>query len=353
MKYFVYIFLSLFIIRAQAQITITTDDLMDVGDSVSLAMVADIPPGFNPGPAGANQHWDFSNLVMDTTSQLKFVDPATTPYGADFPTSNIAVVGLVDNLIEGAWAYATKNSFVFQIDGLGGSYDIFEDITAELDPPEVMFNFPVNYLDSMEGTSTVQIEIPSPEPPADSIRLKVITTVNSVVDGWGELTTPTWTGDVLRFKDVRTTIDSVWVKLFFFWAYLESSTSVSVTYKYIANDLGYAALQFNSDTSGTEYSGVNYILDAGVGEQEFTSQTNIDLEIYPNPAFEFLNARWTDKKSGTYSLVDMYGRAVKHHDFNNSREIKLQTSNLPSGLYILNIVYEGEKEFISEKVLIK
>ena len=50
----------------QAQITITVDDFVDVGDSVQLAVVDSVPAGFNAGPSGPDRHWDFSNLMMDT-----------------------------------------------------------------------------------------------------------------------------------------------------------------------------------------------------------------------------------------------------------------------------------------------
>ena len=348
MKYLVYIFLSFFIIKAHSQITVTSDDLLDVGDSVTLAATETAPAGFAPGPSGANQHWDFSTIIADTTNQINFVDPANTPYASSFPTSNIAVEGM----FEEAWAYTTKNSFIFQIDGLAGSYDIFEDIAAQFEPPEVMFSFPVNYLDSLEQTSTIQLVIPSPEPPADSVRVKVVTSVDSKVDSWGELTTPVWTGDVLRFKEVRITIDTIWVKLIGFWIYLESGSDISVTYKYMANDVGYPVMQFNSDTSGTEYSLIKYLLNTGIGLTDPSMAKGFEYEIYPNPAGAVLNARWSDRQSGTYSLSDMFGRKVKQQDFYNLNEIKLQTSDLPKGLYILHVGFEGKKDFISERVLI-
>jgi hypothetical protein len=216
-----------------------------------------------------------------------------------------------------------------------------------------MFSFPINYLDSLEQTSTIQIVIPSPDPPADSIRVKVVITVNSKVDGWGELTTPVWTGDVLRFRDTRVTIDSIWVKLIGFWIYLESSTDISIIYKYMANDLGYPAMQFNSDTSGTEYSAINYLLNAGVGLSGSRVNKELECQIYPNPAGQVLNVRWNDRQSGNFSIIDMFGRQVLQRNFSNSNEIKLLTTDLSKGLYIYHISFEGVSENISGKVLIE
>jgi len=325
----------LLLLGSSAQIVISSGDLMDVGDSVTLAAADTIPPGFNPGPPGANLHWDFSSVVMDTSSQLKFVDPALTPYAANFPESNIAVEGLADNLIEGAWAYTTKNSFVFQIDGLAGSYDIFEDVIAHLDPPEIMFSFPINYLDSLQTTSTVDITIQSPEPPADSVRLKVVTSVDLKVDAWGELTTPSWTGDVLRMRDVRTTVDSVWAKLLFFWVFLESNTTVSITYKYMGNNLGYPAFQFFADSSDTQFSGISYLLDAGVGVADHFEAEQL-LSVYPNPATDEITIDMRDLRLDTrYAIFiyDMFGK--KMEDISTQQELtKLDVSDYPAGVYV-------------------
>jgi hypothetical protein len=341
-----------FSMSTMAQISITSADLMDVGDSVTLAVVDEVPPGFFPGPAGANQHWIFSDLEMDTTSQLEFVNPANTPYGASFPTSNIAVEGLADFLIEGAWAYATKNTFVFQVDGLAGSYDIFEDIVVPLNPSEVMYSFPINYLDNSSQTSIADISLPSPEPLADSIRLKVVTTVEMEVDAWGELTTPTWTGQVLRIRDVRTTVDSVWVKLLFFWAYLESSTTVGITYKYMANDQGYPVMQFMADSSNTQFSGLNYLLDPDVGLADHDGLEGFNYNVYPNPAGPVLNIRWNDIRSGNFSLSDIYGRQLRSQDFANTSEIKLLTSDLARGIYVYQLRLDGVSEIYSGKVVV-
>ena len=73
------------ILISSAQITIISTDLMDVGDSIQLASVNPVPPGFKPGPAGPDQQWDFSSLVMDTSSLISFIDPANYTLWGKFP----------------------------------------------------------------------------------------------------------------------------------------------------------------------------------------------------------------------------------------------------------------------------
>lgn len=334
-------------LSVSAQITVFSDDIIDVGDSVTLAVADTVPAGFNPGPPGANLHWDFSDISMDTSSVLNFIDPASTPYAASFPNSTIAIEGIVEDLGLEGWAYATKNISVLQIDGAAGSYDIFQDVVAPFNPPEVMFDFPVNYLDTLVQTSVIDVKIESPEPPADSLRLKVVTSTNMVVDAWGELTTPLWTGDVLRLRDTRVTTDTVWVKLLFFWVYLESSTSVSHTYKYMANGMGYPVLQFNSDSSDMEYSGINYLIpeDVGVGEK---SIQYADLHIYPNPAIDEINiVRQENSLSTQYSILiyDLYGRKMAVLT-SSQTQTRIDVSSYPAGVYFA--VVKGENSILGK-----
>ncbi len=346
--------ISFFALFTYSQITITVDDLLDVGDSINLAGLEEVPQGFSPGPSGPNQHWDFSDLGQDTVYTLRFIDPATTPYGSSFPGSNIAAEGIIESFAAEGYAYATRNMGFFKIDGFAGSYDIFEDLVVPFEPPEVMFDFPVNYLDSLEQTSVMDITIESPEPAADSVRIKVVTSVESKVDSWGELTTPVWTGQVLRMRDLRTTIDSSWVKVFFFWVFLESNTSVNLTYKYVANNAGYPVMQFNADTTETEFSMMNYSVDVGVGQDELSAKENNDLLVYPNPASGLIHVRTPGlETNGELLVYDLMGRQLKTLPVLSKRQdYTMNVSELPSGIY--QLVLRSENLVISTgKVVIR
>ncbi len=45
--------------------------------------------GISPGNSGANQTWNFQNLIRIDSIAVRFIDPAATPYGSSFPQSNI------------------------------------------------------------------------------------------------------------------------------------------------------------------------------------------------------------------------------------------------------------------------
>ncbi len=344
MKRILSLIIALFcIVNSNAQITILSNDLMDVGDSAILASVPIVPAGFNPGPVGPDQHWDFSGLVMDTVSQINFVDPATTPHGASFPGSNIAVEGMVEGLGLEGWAYGTKNTSLFQIDGAAGSYSIFENLVVPFNPPEVMFDFPVNYLDSLAQTTTIDLTIDSPEPTVDSLRIKIVTSLDSRVDAWGELITPAWSGEVLRFRDVRVTIDSAWAKLIFFWIFIETNTNTSITYKYMANDMGYPVMQFNADAGDTTFSMVDYLFDEGVGESELEPDKELVFDIYPNPASTHVYCRLQHAEvNGEINIYDMHGRQLYSKPVTSDQQLlEIDVSDYSAGLYQLVLQVDG------------
>ena len=71
-----------------AQPVITSADLLKVGDVVITQPCN--TETFDPGGAGANQVWDFSQLMPEGPEDTTFyILPAGTPYEANYPSSNI------------------------------------------------------------------------------------------------------------------------------------------------------------------------------------------------------------------------------------------------------------------------
>src|SRR4051812_5433102 len=81
-----------------AQVTLTYATHGIVAGDVYTIFYANGPTS-NPGSSGTNQTWNFSNLNIDTNSAQTtiYVNPATTPYAANFPTANLAGKQGVDN----------------------------------------------------------------------------------------------------------------------------------------------------------------------------------------------------------------------------------------------------------------
>ena len=336
MKAFFIIILVFAFFRGQTQITITLDDLAGVGDTVNLAVVDTAPPNFKPGSPGPGQTWDFTNLVMDTNQYLYFVDPATTPFAGSFPASNMVVIGMMDSV----YLYTIRNSFHFKIDGFAGIFAGFDDLVVPFNPPEILMNFPMNYLDSLEQTVIQDVTIKSDEPFVDSLRYKLVNDITTVVDAWGSLSTPLSSYEVLRMKQTRIVTDSIWMKVGFFWVFLETSTNASLSYRYVANDAGYSVLEFQSDTAGTEYSGIRYLLDETVSLPDPTSLPAVS--VFPNPANSEITFSWNDFRSGNISIYDPTGRMLITEPFSHSRQLKPDIGKLNGGMYFYRVRFSGK-----------
>jgi hypothetical protein len=90
-----------------AQITITSAELPSVGDTYIQVAVSTV---ISPGPAGANQTWDFSSL-SGTATPYGYVSLAASQDQASFPNAN-----LVEG-VSGAENYFKKNATEFSIEG--------------------------------------------------------------------------------------------------------------------------------------------------------------------------------------------------------------------------------------------
>lgn len=91
------------------------------------------------------------------------------------------------------------------------------------------------------------------------------------------------------------------------------------------------------------------LLPSGIEE---TSATNLTASIYPNPANNILKVSM-DEESCRGALVlisDMLGRQVYNNVLDELGQMSVNTSNIPAGLYILNISHEGRK--VSKKISI-
>src|ERR1700722_18130325 len=78
------------VVHAQSP-TLTSSINYTIGDK-QITLTADTT-GIEPGNAGPNQAWDFSNLKQDSAMDSSFeyyIDPKKTLYSGDFKAANIA-----------------------------------------------------------------------------------------------------------------------------------------------------------------------------------------------------------------------------------------------------------------------
>ena len=93
-----------FTLNTFSQITVTDNDIIDVGDILYEALDTISGNTIQIGSAGANQTWDFSALQQNMVNSIEYLDPSATPFGFLYPTSNICTNE------DGEYQYFTKSS---------------------------------------------------------------------------------------------------------------------------------------------------------------------------------------------------------------------------------------------------
>ncbi len=349
MRYFIISILFLFSIHSNGQITIVRDNVFHYGDWASIADVNEAPPGFDPGLAGPNQVWDFSGFVMDTSHHILFLDPSETPFASEYPSSNIVLTRA--SYLDSAYIYGTLNEFLYQVDGIAGQFEQFEDVLGHLQPPQVSLNFPVNYLDSIDQLCLLEFKIPGDEPQVDSIWFRSWIESHILIDAWGTLTTPLSTYEVLRSKSTFFRTDSVWAKIDGFWELVESDDGVRIEYAFMSDSEPYPVTEIASNGTGTYYGWFSYLLHYGPMPFISENENGLDIQVYPNPMKEELNANWEGIKSGSFVICDMQGKELLQKDFEKTSHIKLITHSLTEGFYLYKLLFTDDSKIITGKLI--
>ena len=87
--------------------------------------------GISEGNSGANQNWNFSNLVRLDSVNINWVNSGTTPYAANFPTSNIAEADEQDY-----YTYFTTSNSEMLYNGSAGA-----DLQIVYNNPQILIQF--------------------------------------------------------------------------------------------------------------------------------------------------------------------------------------------------------------------
>jgi hypothetical protein len=291
-------------------------------DSYAICDTANI----SQGPAGANQVWNFLNLVKIDTSDVHFVTSASTPYSGQFTTSNMASTN--DNSSYNYFTTSASN-ILFNGNGAPGLVVSYTNPQLYMQYP---FTFNTNFTDNFgcnyisNGTPTVRTGS---------------TTVTG--DAWGTINLPVGSfTNALRVKYVITTKDSSNPGT----PVVTITTNTSYVWfvpgkKYPVFEVVYSTLTFNGILFASSKT-VNYNpRSAPIGIQQISSEVPQDFSLgqnYPNP----FNPS-TKIKFEIPQLGDAYMRPVQLIVYDNlGREVAvLVNQQLSPGTYEAD--FEGSR----------
>ncbi len=330
-----------------AQITVTDADFGNAGDTVRMSSTTDL--GVDYASTGTNWNWDYSSFVAESQTVLEFNDVANAStlvqilfgnfapadYQADYfaafddlPIDQFGQLLPVSISNMNQFSKITADS----VSSVGISIDVDgNQIPFRSDEIEKRYALPLNFGDTYTGNGYTEMDL---NPIADII-WRQRRSRSSVVDGWGSITLPMGTFDVIRVKHTIEESDSLYQDLLGTgnptWFGLDLPTSY--IYEWIANGEKEVVLRIEtSEVAGFET--VTNIEYRDVFDPNLASTSELELieaSVYPNPASTELQVDVATTKL-SYSIIDANGALVK---IGSSSEPVIDISNLTPGQYIL------------------
>ena len=332
-----------FAISTSAQITITSSDLPQGGESYTIQ--TSLPdPLSDFTTTGVGYDWDFSNLVSDSEAEVEFGAMEDAPVLAqlsfnnewtnteylcdvfgpgEFDLAALETIGIeLPVAISNLYSYLQTSNDSYNIAGISMSIEGL-DLPVEYSDIDEIHPLPLNYMDEINSTSAFTVNIP------EVFTYETSASRTGSVDGWGTLTLQGGaTHEVLRVNTTITTHDIF---------SLSGSDPfeldrVSTVYSWVGNG-GMPYLEVSTifgATFSVEYQGESPIID--------TSGNGITAVIpnafvpFPNPIAASDDIILSGASIDTeWELRDSGGRVIKT-GFGNT----ISTNRLASGAYLVS-----------------
>jgi hypothetical protein len=299
---------------ATAQPTLTVSTNMPVPGLANTVFRAS---SATPGPAGANQTWNFSSLTSTATATSNYAACPGAPDCGTFPSANLTG----NEQLMGNQMFYDASSSVLSVVGVRGAGTPGGPIVNTFySDPEDYLRFPMTfnstYTDPSKATFTLFGQ------PATHT---ATTTVHA--DAWGTLILPgnNTYNNVLRVKRTTAFVDSS-NGLAFITGTATAYMWYSTAYKEFLMIIG----QVN--TSQGNVTSVGWVVPGVAGVKDAESD-GLAFVVSPNPAQDHIALRWAAGMEATLSLQDLTGHTVLQTS--GRGDAAMDVGGLPRGLYML------------------
>lgn len=307
--------------KSNAQITVTSTNFATVGDQVIMSN--DTTTTMSVMASGTSLSFDFTALNAHSDDTIDFVNPSSTPYAADFPTSNMAL-----DYNDGSYIFTNSTASIIEVTGA-----ILLGVPIKATNPQTMISFPSNYGDYNVDTYELKGQVAGSTVglPYDSVRITVSGTKYSHVDAWGLLNTPNASFSVLRINDTVYENQFAEGKAFGVWSPLLNQDDTTYSHTYA------------SDYANSKFMVVSYDYNPATGQTDGTiewvklgiagiEENNLNFAIYPNPTNDLLNVS-TLEKIESITITDLTGKVVLSNNLKNN----INVSSLTNGNYFISV----------------
>lgn len=355
--------LLFFVEYSWSQISITTADMPVVNDTIRYSVASPVT-SLDLTITGANQWWDYSSLTSTSQRVDTFFSVTSTPTAYQFFFNNSIlyashkanyalrgqditfppIVPIPISFTE-VFNYVKNSSTKYENVGFGSKISGIPNSTRKI-PIDVEYQFPLDYTDTSYSASEFSINIPTLAYYGQTMERE------NIVDGWGSLTLPMGTYNVLRVKSILTKVDTIFLDTLGFGVTFPRPEETE--YKWLANGMSTPILKVITNLgiiSSIEYQDTMEV----VGVNELTVINGVS--VFPNPTKEFVQVIFNSKNTGnlTYSIKDINGKLILNNNYSantgkNVFVIDLRNNQLSKGVYFIELLMDNQ--LVTQKLII-
>ena len=333
-------------ISAISQITLDETDFANADDTVRISATTDF--NVDISSTGANFTWDFSSLVAESQNLLEFMDVSNASQLVEFLFGGFAPVKYQASYFVASddlpldqlstflpVAITDVNRFsritADSVASIGFSMKVEgNEIPFRSDLIEKRYQLPLTYLDTYTGEGFTEMDLN----PVANIIWRQRRNRSSEVDGWGTLSIPMGTYDVIRVHHTIEETDSIYQEFFGSPMWFGVDLPTAHVYEWWAEGELEPVLRIeSSEVGGNEViTGVEF-RDTYNPLLASTEELALETpEVFPNPATDKIHV--TNVPAGAnYAIVGITGQTVSNGVIPQNAEIRVES--LEPGTYLL------------------
>lgn len=343
-----------------AQITVTSASFPAAGDTLRVAFDT-TSAGIVITPPGGNQIWNFSGLTAAFT-RTSVVKPASEgESAANFPAATLVLEG------QNGDSYFRVTSNVYELIGFDGNdpAGLGVPVVTAFNPAIQERRAPLNFFEINTTNGALLVPFAANQLPQailnllpivpDSIRIRLASNRTDLVDGWGTLSIPGGTYQVLRERRTQYSDTRVEVKIGIFpWTDVTAliplpnvglGRDTTLTYNFFSNSAKEPIAIVTADHVTGEVLSVEYKFNGIISSAHDLQEANKSVMAYPNPTgdrlfIELQNLPWGEYE---FSLFDAAGRSVMRRQvpFHAGAPTEIDVQSIRSGAYIYTLSDRG------------
>jgi len=344
-----------------SQITVSSADMPATGNKINKSTALTTAP-IDYTLTGTNYNWDFSSLLPLSQSVDTFVTVASTSilyyptfiFSADQALKQSAVnlgvaqMSNVYNFYKNSGAAYNLIGYAAQINGI--------PLPLKYNTADRLYKFPLNYGNIDSSSSVATINVPSLG------YFREIKERKNIVDGWGTLTTPYGSFQVLRIKSVIYQKDSLSMDTIPFP--IPAIVRNIVEYKWIGKNNGIPLLEIVETSFGvlpaftTTINYIDTVRNLNPFKVEKLINGSESIRVFPNPATNQFSISYTLNKAAEVDirLFDLTGKEIKiiektfKEKGNSQLTFNVQNEKLIKGIYFVR--FELDNTTYTKKLVI-